>query len=466
MKTRSFRILLVAAIAAIAMAYLATRNRHSNAESPKGASGAKFFPALVVNDVTKLTVAGPDAANENKVSTFVVTRENDAWGAADKGGYAVDVGKVKQLVLALSEMSVIEEKTKKADQYKKLGVEEITEAEAASKRVTLEDKSGKVVADVLIGKPKVTRNFGGKPSVYVRRFGEAQAYEVNGQVNVDVTAANWLDREISKIESARVREVTTTHTDGTQLVVKKDVPEDQNFAVVGLPEGKELMWPGVANQVAGALQYLSLEDVQKKDGFDFSGATLTEFVTFDGMVVTVKTVEKDGKTWLALSAAYDEAKRTPEAATVEAPPAEGEVKEGETPPETTHPETTPPPTPDPKKPARKSADEVKQEVASLNQKVGPWVYSVPGYNGANFRKHMEDLLKKPEPEVPEGAAPIDDGGLDGGLLPTGDQGDASHTHADGTVHEGSHDAPPPVEPPKEPAQDPQGKPAQPPGGGR
>jgi hypothetical protein len=462
MSKRNLIILAVVAALVALIAFFVPRNG-AQTDAAASSSGKKFFPDLVVNDVAEISVSGADSTaaadptganptQSKKILTFVVKKEGDTWGAAEKGGYPVDVGKVKQLVLGLADMTAVAEMTKKADGYKKLGVEDLTDADAESKRVTVKDKSGKVVADVLIGKPKTTRNFGGKQEVYVRRVGDAQAFTVSGQANVAVDAASWLDREIAKVEGARMRKVTTTQTDGTQLTVSKAAPEEQNFTVEGLPEGKELMWPGVANQIPSALQYLNLEDVRKNDGFDMSGATITEFDAFDGLVVTVKTLEKDGKTWMTLNAAFDPS-QVKEVASVEPPPpAAGEKKEGDA--------ATPA---EPKKPARKTPDEVKAEVEAFNKKVGPWVYAVPGYNAANLRKRMDDLLKKPEP--PPGAA-----------------GAGADAHGDGEL--GSElpielgGAPPVPTPPSKPVEDkpaqppsnpPESKPAEPPtkpGGGR
>lgn len=454
MKTRSFSILAIAFVAAAVAAFFASRGSDSSAAS--STAGQKFLPDLVVNDVAQLTLAGPEALEDPinpedpseasapdapaTVTTFVVKKEGESWGAADKGGYPIDVGKLKQLVIGLAEMRVVAEMTKKPEGHVKLGVQEITEPKAESKRVTLRDSSGKVVADVLIGKPKQTRNFGGKPSLYVRRVGENQVYEVTGQLSVAVDAASWLDREVAKLEAGRVRQVTTTHGDGTQLIVNKSAPEDANFAVEGLPADKELMWPGVANGIASALQYLNLEDVQKSEGVDLSGATITEYVTFDGMVVTVKTLEKDGKTWLGLSAAFDESKIV-DVPTVVAPPVEGEEA---------------PVTPPPAKPVRKTPEEVKTEVAALNQKAGPWLYAVPGYSAANFRKKLDDLLKKDEPAVPM------EGTEEGGVLELGNPPVAPPGHSADDGHD--HSVPPANDADSQPIEPPPTPPTPPPGG--
>jgi hypothetical protein len=111
------------------------------------------------------------------------------------------------------------------------------------------------------------------------------------------------------------------------------------------------------------------------------------------------------------------------------------------------------------KPALKPLEDVQKEADELNAKWGPWVYSIPGYNAANLRKKMTDLLKKEEP-------PIDPASL---LGSEGEGGDATTddgaTIQDATTGEetkGTDDETsktPPETPPETP-------PSPPPGGGR
>ena len=430
MKTRTFSILAVLALALVLAAYFSSKRDAEGADSsgPGRTAGSKFFGDLSehVNDVAEVTVAAPEPAPETAPNpdgtpaepaaapatapkTFVITKQGDTWGASAKGGYPVDAGKVKQLVVGLSELATLEPMTRNKGFYSKLGVEDIDAPKAASKRVTLKDSSGKVLADVLIGQSaRAQGGNGSKPSLYVRRVGEDQAFEVAGAVNVAADASGWLDLDIAKLESARVNRVVTAHPGGEVLEVMKNTTDDKNFSVVGLPAGEELMWPGVADGIAGALQYLRLEDVQKNDNFDMSGATTTDFTTFDGMRVTVKSLEKDGKTWATLNAAFDPTLLV-EAPTVVAPPPEGDKPADEPP--------TPPPTPP--KAARKPAEEVQKEVEALNTKVVPWVYVIPGYGAANLRKHMTDLLKKKEEPKPAEGEPQDPTNGDAPIAPIG-----------------------------------------------
>ncbi|MCC7013108.1 MAG: DUF4340 domain-containing protein [Planctomycetes bacterium] len=429
MNQKTFGILAVVTGVVLAAGVFVSQRGESGAATANPTLGKRLFPELGarLNDVAKLTVVSKDA-------TINLEKNGASWGVADKGGYPVDFGKVKQLAVAVSEMELLAQMTANPASHAKLGVEEPTAAEASSRRVTLKDASGAVLADLIVGKPKPHEGFGGRGSLFVRKEGESQAWEVSGQLSVAGSVNDWLSREIGKLEGTRVKRVFVQHADGNTLAVSKGSATDKDFSVENLPEGAELQWPGVAGGIGSALQYLSLDDVQKSEGFDLAGATSATFECFDGLVVTARSIERDSKTWVALSAKIDESLRAAAPGPQAPPPAEGEPA----------PET-------PKEPELKALEDVKKEADELNAKWSAWVYAVPGYSAANLRKKLTDLLKAPEPVAPpDGSAPSD------GLTPPDE--DATHGADDGHGHgtstpAGDAPAPVPTDPPADKPSD-------------
>ena len=379
-------------VAALA-AWFANRDPHGVEASP--AADAPLFGELRerVNDVSGVTIT-------TATESFTLSRGADGWGLADKGGYPVDAGRVKALVLGLSELTLVEQKTANPALFGKLDLQDPgSDPEAPSKRVRLTDPQGSVLADVIVGRASQ----GGGPgagTLFVRRAEEGPALEARGRVTIEGRSSSWLDRAIAKLERKRVREVTIAHPDGETLRVYRESPDLQDFQVADLPEGAELSWPGVAGGLAGALEYLNLEDVEPAAEalFDANQAVTATFTTFDGLVVTARTVEQDDKTLLEVAARYDESARSPEPA---GPPAAAEGEEG-----------APAPVP---ASIGKSPEEVTAEAGEIRSRVEGWVYVVPGYAGANLRKRMAELLKQPEEEAD---LQLDDTGLlqQGGLL--------------------------------------------------
>jgi hypothetical protein len=358
----------------------------------------------------------------------------------------------------------------------------------------LSDKDGKELAAVLLGKPRNTKNVGGAYAMYARKVGDPQAYEVTGRVYVDGTATNWLDKQVAKLEKSRVRTVLTKHTDGTTLEIHKNVPEDQMFSVTDLPQGEELKWNGVADAVAAALEWLNFEDVAPAGTVDLAGIAPTEtiFTTWDGMIVDAKLYEKgadkDAKSYLVLSASFDESQRfkkpaqvgppTPEKAAADAADA---AKSAE---QTTDAAKSAEQTADAAKPSTdatkaaadaakpeekkdefvgKSPDEVKKEVDELNARASPWIYVIPAYSASNFKKTMKDLLKD-KSAPPPAAAPADDASALTSPLETNSPAkDAGPPSSDQTAEKKSDEAKPPAQDkPAPPAEEPPKKDEKPP----
>lgn len=388
MNKKTLSILVVIAVLTAGAAYWARSSR--SAPEVKELSGAKLFPGLIdkVNDVAKLEI-------QNKDGKFGLAKNGEAWGMADKGGYPVNLDKVKEIIVAVANMAIVEKKTAKPEYYSSLDVQDVGTPDAASTQVVLFDKDGQQLAAVLLGKPRITKAFGGQPALFVRKVGDPQAYEVTGRVWVDGNATNWLDKQAAKLEKSRVRKVETKHADASTFEIHKNVPEDQVFTITGLPEGAELKWNGVADPVAAALENWNFEDVQLSSGVDLSGATTVEttYTTWDGLVVTAKLYEKEEKAWLAVSAAFDPAARYVPAEKVGPEvPEDGAV-------------------PAPKAPdvLAKSPEDVQKEAAELNARVGQWLFAIPGYAATNFKKTVKDMVKEAAPPADPGAQPVDDG---------------------------------------------------------
>lgn len=436
MKQKTLLILIVTAVAASAAAYLATRAEPTASAEAK--TGEMLFPGLVerVNEVAKVEI-------KNKDGGFAVVKDGDTWGMADKGSYPVNFDKVKELVVTIARMSIVEKKSAKPENHAAMDLNDVDAKESAATQVKLFDQSGAELAAVLIGKARTTKGFGGQHAMYARKVGDPQAWEVTGRVWIDGTSTNWLadNRQIAKLEKSRVRSVETRHADGARLSVFKNVPEDQAFAVGDLPEGAELKWNGVADATAAALEYLTFEDVAPAGSVDLAGLTPTEttFTTWDGLVLTARLFEKGegeaSKSYLTLAASFDESKRFKKEAPVGPPP-----------PEPTDPAAPATETPAPAEEfVGKAPEEVRKEADELNAKLSKWTYTLPGYSAANFKKTVKDMLK--EPAAPS-EAPAEEA-LPAEGLPPADEGKSGHDEHDG--HD--HGAEPATEPPPAPPQD-------------
>ncbi len=342
----------------------------------------KLFPELEkqVNDVQTILI-------ERASGTVTLQRGPSGFGLNEKQGYPVDIESVRKSLIALAQMTTLEAKTDNPERYAKLGVEDIASAGSASTLVTLKDASGKELAKLIVGKEQEGK--GGLPSgnVYVRRVGEKVSYLAKGNPDIKPAALDWLKKEILKVSRDRIQSVVITHPDGELVRVERSKPEDSEFTLANLPEGKELTYPGAPGSVTSTLEWLNLEDVVPTAQIDFSteAGAKSEYRTFDGLLVRVQLKEVGDKCYARFEALY------------EAPNAIGPA------PETTG-EAAAANKPKP--------EEVEKEAQALQTRLKDWVFVIPAYNKSSFAKRMSELVKDPAPPPAppgEGAAPGGDG---------------------------------------------------------
>ena len=173
---------------------------------------------------------------------------------------------------------------------------------------------------------------------------------INRDPEIGETAADWLDTNVIDVASGRVREITVTHPDGETVRATKTSADEENFAVADIPEGRSLLYDSVANVIAGVLQNLTLEDVERAtDAGD--ALTVTELVTFDGLRLTVTGLERDDSAWISIAAAAD-----------------SESQEAD-------------------------RQEAATQAQMLNERLSGWRYRIPSYKFEQLTRRMDDLLQ-------------------------------------------------------------------------
>jgi hypothetical protein len=352
----------------------------------------RLFPEFTkrVNDVAAVEI-------EKGTERVTLLKKDNLWTLANRGGYPVDFEKVKQAVMAVSNLEVLEAKTKNPSQYDKLDLQDPKEG-APSMRLTLKDAGGASLAALILGKT----NWGGKASVYVRKLDDPQSYLCRGELRLETGPTNWIKKDVLKLDRERIRAVEVAHPDGETLRIQKQLPEDADFAVLDIPPTRELASAGVAGQLGSALTWVSVDDVapMAEVGFDSLSVTTATFRTFDGLVVELRLANKDSKSFAAIKASWEEPAARP--APSESQPASAASAK------------------------LKGADAVRQEIDELNGAHGAWAYVLPSYKATGITKRMNEMLAP----LPEPDAPIDPSSESqpGESLPPGHTADDGHDH--------------------------------------
>lgn len=272
----------------------------------------------------------------------------NSWLVVEKGNYPAAATKVRQTLLALADLTLVEPKTQRPELFARLDVDDPSNGKATL--VAVQDKTGAKIVQLIVGKRRSDRLGGGNDGIYVRRPGEDQAWLARGTLDLSGDLTSWLDRRLLDIPDARIKSVGLRGADGTTLLIARAAP-DADFAVQNPPAEAKFKSAAVIGEPAAALDSLDLDDVRPVADLVVpdSGVVTAAFTTFEGLVVNVRLFEHDNANWAAIDAAGSG-------------PAEPESKQ-------------------------------------INDKVQRWIYAIPMFKANMLHTKLGDLIE-PAPKGP------------------------------------------------------------------
>ncbi len=379
MKTKSLTIM--GAIAVVLTGAAVFVSQHKEFAPPQ--MGQRLFPDLLaaINEVSELHVSAQRGA-------VTILRDGDLWSVKEKHRYPADMGKLREALIGLAGLQILEAKTAKPERYEKLGVRDVDAEGSLSTGVMLKDLAGHVLAEVIVGHERPARGATGHKEVFVRKPGNPQTWLATGNFPVGNSPDEWLDKDFLHIETKRVKRVSVTHPDRTRLIVEKEKPDDLDYHVVGLSEGQEIQSQFTVNNIVSTVTSLSFDDVRPKGdvSFDETAAVVATFETFDGLEGTVNLLQRDEQHYVTVSAAFKAGliwKPEPEEDSENRP-------DGQETPEQENEEAAAP-----EPPVTKPEAAVKAEIEALTQTVAAWVYVIPQFRAETILTKPADLLKQP-----------------------------------------------------------------------
>lgn len=350
--------------------------------------GRKVFPELMskINDVKEIVVS----ANSG---TATMSRDGETWVVKEKSGYPADMGKVRELLIGLGELEIIEAKTKNPELYDKLGLQDVTEEGSLSNGVTIKGEGGVTLADAVIGTRRPAKGDSSLDELYYRHPGHPQTWLAIGNLKIEPIPGEWVNKTIYEVETKRVKAVQITHPDGTIVELEKDQPDDSDYHVVNLPKKSKIQSQFTVNNMVSTLAVLRLDDVKSAKDLSSKGKKVVTavFETFDGLEGTVK-IWKDGEQhYITASTVFNPTliwKHQPKEAKKSKAPTKADDSKTEN-------ESDEKDESVPEKPTIKPAVEVNAEVEAINKKVEGWVYAIPKFRAETILKKPKDLIQKP-----------------------------------------------------------------------
>jgi hypothetical protein len=357
MSRKHFSLLLVVTLAVAAMVLLVPGKTSRQSEVGK----SRLLPGLQeqVNQLDWLRIVGPGGT-----TVATLTRGEGYWQVAEAEGYRADWTLLKTLLGDLAQAEIVERKTANPDYYGRLGVQDISLPDAGGVMIDFGEASG--LPSLIVG-----NRLQGRDGHYVRLQGSADSYLIDRSLEVSRDRLAWLDKSVVHVADNEVVEVGITQADGEQVLATKASADDENFSLQNIPEGREIQSAWTVNSLATGLASLNFEAVAPESEIDWTGATHFALITADGLQIEADLAAQQGQEegesgddeyWIRLRAglyqtALDSAVK---------PPEEGD-------------------------------NETAERAESINQRVDGWAYRIPKYKFDGMTKHMEDLLKTPEP---------------------------------------------------------------------
>lgn len=329
----------------------------------EGAAGvaaehAKMLPELANGwgKIAAITVtgAGGKVRLEHPNAT---TKPEEGWVAADKAGYPVVAATIRPVLDGLRSIATIEPKTARPALYSRLELGDPGK-DAGSHLVELLGADGAKIAAIVLGRQKSDPQ-GGAESQYARIPGKPQSWLAGPAITLPDSALGWIEHGIVDLDSAAVKRVVIHHADGSELQYARAKAEDALALQTALPAGRKLKADDHGTEVAGGLAALELTDVRKTAGFTGKDAGSAEYVSFDGLDVTLHLSQADGGVWASVEAKADAGAKD----------------------------------------AKKAA-----EIAA---RTGGWVYALSDPRAQTLQTKLEDLLAElPKPEAPTAAGKV------------------------------------------------------------
>jgi hypothetical protein len=355
---------------AAAAAWVSVRN------APQHAAPAErpVLPSLTeaLDAVSEVRLARADG------TATTLQRRDSGWVVAQRN-YPADPDKLRSLLIGLSGLRAIEDKTSDPARYAALNVEDPAGAQAHSVRIDV--VAGARTWSLLLGKAA------GADACYVRVPGSQAALLARPRLDADPAPARWIRPEVLDVAADRIEKVAVRPADGPSYWIEREKRGAADLTLHGAPPGRKPLGPAVVDAIAGTLARLNVEDVKERAATMPPHQSRASFLTFEGLKLDVDGYRDGTTAWIRIDAGVDAdtARRFASAPVGQAKAAEAKGTEGKAVEakmaEARAAEATPP--------------DAASEAAALNARLHALDFQVPVYQYDQIYRQLKDLLEPP-----------------------------------------------------------------------
>ena len=230
-------IIPVITLIVLGVIYMATTGKSNTATIVIGKEPLAELPFSKINSIVI-------TANKNETKdTLTLNRANEGWVVVNREGYAADAERIEKFVREFKDMKVLRELSAASEQLGRIGlIDPGAASENSATRVTLQDKEGKALHTLHLGKElsapgsdSQNSPMGGGGGFPDRRFvmidSDRSKITVVDQTfsNANTTPSDWLSKNFIKVEKPNSIEVIYPgegSTNSWKITKSSDVSEN------------------------------------------------------------------------------------------------------------------------------------------------------------------------------------------------------------------------------------------------
>jgi len=291
-------LLTLVTIAVIIAASVFVKLRAPQSEKEKAA----FFPGLAseIEAINHISIQGY-AGDVN------LSRINDIWVIDDFDGYPALPEKVKSTVLGVADLKLNSPKTKLPRLYNRLGVEGPEVEDSTSLLLSLKDAENKNLAEMIVGKLRLSSASQSTPGLYIRKPNDEQSYLVDGVVDITSSRTDWIERSLFDIPAEAIKAVRVEHADGDTYTLFKNEKGQEKFSLENLPAGKKLASELIISRYGSILQDIQINGARSKEKLQKQEKSINVLIhTFEGTVIELVAFEHDDTPYGSFEFRFDE----------------------------------------------------------------------------------------------------------------------------------------------------------------
>ncbi len=263
------------------------------AGAPPGSG--KLFPALA-----------SEAASVDRIvitqggKPLVIERDGEMWRVASEHGYPAMNEKVRALLLALADARLLEPKTRIADRYALLEVDDPGKSSNA-RLITLEDAAGHTLGEIIAGKQQTgaaPAGDHGTGGTYVRRPGDAQSWLASTTISGGSALKDWANPRVFETQTERIKDLTVEVRGEPPYKLKRN--DDGSHALAAVPAGKKIKYVNMIDNIVEAASFLDFERVRERPAAPGPEAGSVRFETDGGLAIALHVRRGEDGTWMTV----------------------------------------------------------------------------------------------------------------------------------------------------------------------